>query len=94
MCERLKLEREAENSGAEKGGAAKHTMLSENMSFRLTTRKKKAKNKESCLFVRPQLARIRPDPNRHQAWDDLGLGSRRSGVLPSHSRANGSLPIP
>ena len=39
MCERLKLEREAENSGAEKGGAAKHMMLSENVSFRLTTRK-------------------------------------------------------
>ena len=45
-------------------------------------------------LVPTRLARIRPDPNRHQAWDDLGLGTRRSGVLPSHSRANGSLPIP
>ena len=25
---------------------------------------------------------------------DLGLGTRRSGVLPSHARRNGSLPIP
>ena len=45
-------------------------------------------------FVPTRLARIRPDPNRHQAWDDLGLGTRRSGVLPSHARRNGSLPIP
>ena len=35
-----------------------------------------------------------PRPHRHQAWDDQGLGIRRSGVLPSHARANGSLPIP
>ena len=55
MCERLKREREAEKRGAEKGGAAKHMMLSVNVSFRLTTRKMKAKNKESCLFVRPHL---------------------------------------
>ena len=51
MCERLKLERETENRGAEKGGAAKDMMLSVNVSFRLTTRKIKANNKESCLFV-------------------------------------------
>ena len=30
----------------------------------------------------------------HQARDDQGLGFRRSGVLPSHARRNGSLPIP
>ena len=28
----------------------------------------------------------------HQARDDQGLGFRRSGVLPSHARRNGSLP--
>ena len=33
-------------------------------------------------------------PHRHQAWDDQGLGIRRSGVLPSHSRANGGVPPP
>ena len=30
----------------------------------------------------------------HQARDDQGLGFRRSGVLPSHARRNGALPIP
>ena len=33
------------------------------------------------------------DPNNHQAWDDLGLGIRRSGVLPSHARVNGVPPL-
>ena len=32
------------------------------------------------------------DPNRHQAWDDHGLGFSRSGVLLSHSRQNGVPP--
>ena len=45
-------------------------------------------------FMPTRLARIPPDSNRHQAWDDQGLGIRRSGVLLSHARANGSLPIP
>ena len=47
----------------------------------------------TSLFVPTRLARIRPDPNRHLTWDDLGLGIRRSGVLPSHSRVNGVPPL-
>ena len=47
----------------------------------------------SVSIVPTRLARIRPDPNRHQAWDVLGLGIRRSGVLPSHARVNGVPPL-
>ena len=38
-------------------------------------------------------ARLEPRPHRHQAWDDQGLGIRRSGVLLSHARANGVPPL-
>ena len=49
---------------------------------------KERKGHDSRILIRPGPTDIRHGIN------DQGLGIRRSGVLPSHARRNGSLPIP